>query len=57
MATEFEQLKSLAKEQPLEVARVNPDQDFDTAKDTKEVQIHRADPTKTTFVAFNLDPA
>jgi len=56
MATEFEQLKMTTTE-PLAVARVHPDQAFDTTKYTKEVQIHPIDPKKMRFVASNLGPA
>jgi hypothetical protein len=38
------------------VGRSLPDQAFDTARDSKKVQVHPTDPDKTTSIAVDLDP-
>ncbi|KAK1682453.1 hypothetical protein QYE76_043301 [Lolium multiflorum] len=40
-----------------DVGRPNKESTFNTAKDSKEVQIHPTDPKKTTFIATNMDLA
>ena len=40
-----------------EVGRSSKEPTFNTAKDSKEVQIHPTDPKKTTSIAANMDVA
>jgi hypothetical protein len=40
-----------------DVGRPNKESTFNTAKDSKEVQIHPTDPKKTTSIATNMDLA
>jgi hypothetical protein len=58
IAAEYAELKSSTNyDVPPAASRSLPDQAFDSAKDTREVQIHPSDPKKTTFIADNLDSA
>jgi hypothetical protein len=58
MEAEYAELKDSTDHNVLpEVGRSLPDQAFDSAKDTREIQVHPQDPKKTTFVASNLDVA
>jgi hypothetical protein len=58
MQAEFLQLQSSADHNaPPDVRWTLPDQVFDAAKDTKEVQVHPSDLKKMTYVAANLDVA
>jgi hypothetical protein len=58
MAAEYAELKSSTDHNVLpEAGRSLPDQAFDSAKDTREIQVHPEDPKKTTFIASNLDAA
>jgi hypothetical protein len=56
MAAEYAELKNSTNyDVPLAAGQSLPDQAFDSTKDTREVQIHPSDPTKTTFIAANLN--
>jgi hypothetical protein len=58
MHAEFLQIQSADdREVSLDVCQYLPDQAFDATKDTKKVQIHHSDSTKTTYVATCLDVA
>lgn len=58
MQAEYEATKLTTDHNVLpDVARSSQKQNFDTTKNTKEVQVHPIDPKKATFVASNLDVA
>jgi hypothetical protein len=58
MIAEYERLKGETDHNVLpDVGRSLPDQAFDTAQDSKKIQVHPTDPNKTTSIAVNLDPA
>ncbi|KAM0844865.1 hypothetical protein ACQ4PT_056787 [Festuca glaucescens] len=58
MAAEYAKLKdSTNHDVPPTAGRSLPDQAFDSAKDTREVQVHPSDLTKTTSIVVNLDSA
>jgi hypothetical protein len=40
-----------------DVGRSLPDQAFDATQDSKKIQVHPMDPSKTTSIAINLGPA
>jgi hypothetical protein len=55
MEAKYAELKDSTDHNVLpEAGRSLPDQVFDSAKDTREIQIHPQDPKKTTFIASNL---
>jgi hypothetical protein len=58
MTTEYERLKGETDYNVLpDVGQSLPDQAFDTTQDSKKIQVHPTDPSKTTSIAVNLDPA
>jgi hypothetical protein len=58
MTAEYARLKGETDHDVLpNVGRSLPDQAFNTTQDSKKVHVHPTDPTKTTSIAVNLDPA
>jgi hypothetical protein len=58
MTAEYERLKGETDHNVLpDVGRSLSDKAFDTAQDSKKIQVHPTDPNKTTSIAVNLDPA
>jgi hypothetical protein len=58
MTVEYERLKGETDHNVLpDVGRSLPDQAFDTSQDSKKIQVHPTDASKTTSIAVNLDPA
>jgi hypothetical protein len=58
MTVEYERLKGETNYNVLpNVGRSLPDQAFDTTQDSKKIQVHPTDPSKTTSIVVNLDPA
>jgi hypothetical protein len=58
MIAEYARLKGKIDHNVLpDVGRSLPDQAFDATQDSKKIQVHPTDPSKTTFIAVNLDPA
>jgi hypothetical protein len=58
MTAEYERLKGKIDHNVLpDVGRSLPDQAFNTAQDSKKIQVHPTDPNKTTSITVNLYPA
>jgi hypothetical protein len=58
MTTEYARLKGEIDHNVLpDVGRSLPDQAFNAIQDSKKVWVHPMDPTKTTSITVNLDPA
>jgi hypothetical protein len=57
MTAEYARLKCDTNHNVLpDVGRSLPDQDFNTTRDSKKVQVHPTHPDKTTSIAVDLDP-
>jgi hypothetical protein len=57
MTAEYARLKEETDHNVLpDVGRSLPDQAFDATQDSKKIQVHPTDPSKTTSIAENLDP-
>jgi hypothetical protein len=58
MTTEYALLKGETNHNVLpNVGRSLPNQAFDSTRDSKKVRVHSTDPTKTTSITVDLDPA
>jgi hypothetical protein len=58
MIAEYARLKGETDHNVLpDVGRSLPVQAFDATQDSKKVRVHPTDPTKTTSIVVNLDPA
>jgi hypothetical protein len=57
MIAEYVRLKRKTNHNVLpDVGRSLPDQAFNATQDSKKIQVHPTDPSKTTSLAVNLDP-
>jgi hypothetical protein len=58
MQAEYARLRGETDHNTLpDVGRSLPDQAFDATQDSKKIQVHPTDPSETTSIAVNLDPA
>jgi hypothetical protein len=58
ITTEYARLKGETDHNVLpDVGRFLPEQAFGSIRDSKKVRVHPTDPTKTTSIAVDLDPA